>query len=119
MNGSQRLYSARLLSEELNINYKFLTAIMTKLVKAELIKSIRGREGGFMLLKDSSSITIIDIINIFDDSLSANRCLLGIDKCNVNDKCFMHDKWLKPKSIMYDMFKNTTLADIKDKTLRL
>ena len=111
---TKQLYSAKFLSEELGINYKFLTSIMTKLVKAELIESIRGREGGFKLLKDPKQIYIIDIITLFDDSFQKESCILGIDKCDEGKKCSMHDRWIKPKKMVYELFETTTLEDLKN-----
>ncbi len=112
---TKKLYCAKFLSEELDINYKFLTSIMTKLVKAEFIESIRGREGGFKLLKDPDKIYIIDIITLFDSSFQKEFCILGIDKCNEGKKCSMHDKWKNPKKQLYEMFETSTLEDLKNK----
>ena len=110
----EKLYSARVLAEKLNINYKFLTTIMTKLVKAEILLSIRGKEGGFKLAKEPAEIFLMDIIEVFDDSFKRDACLLGIDvKCDEKKRCFLHDKWLKPKKEIYELFEGTSLADIK------
>ncbi|WP_457745888.1 RrF2 family transcriptional regulator [Sulfurimonas sp.] len=115
-NSTSRLYTAKILSEKLSINYKFLTTIMTKLVKAEFLESVRGKDGGFKLKKDSQKIVIMDIIELFDDSYQKDACLLGIDKkCNETKKCFMHDKWVKPKKEVYELFESTTLEDVKDR----
>ena len=112
---TKKLYCAKFLSEELDINYKFLTSIMTKLVKAEFIESIRGREGGFKLLKDPDKIYIVDIITLFDSSFQKESCILGIDKCDEGKKCSMHDKWKNPKKQLYEMFETSTLEDLKNK----
>jgi len=113
--GKERLFSARVLSDRLDINYKFLTSIMTKLVKANFITSIRGRDGGFKLIEEAHKIFIIDVIELFDDSFQNDACVMGIDKCNKKQKCFMHDKWVKPKKSIYDFFENTSLADIANR----
>ena len=110
----QTLFSARVLSEVLGINYKFLTTIMTKLVKAGFLESIRGKDGGFRLVKGADTIMMIDIIKLFDDSFDNEACLLGIDKkCDVRHKCFLHDKWVKPKKAVYELFETTSLEDVK------
>jgi len=107
------LHSAKKIAEDLNINYKFLTAIMTKLAKEQFVKSIRGRDGGFQLMKEANEIMIIDIIYLFDSSFEKDACILGIDKCNAKEKCFMHDKWVKPKMKIFELFEGTTLEDVK------
>jgi len=110
----KRLLSARKLSEALDINYKFLTAIMTKLVKAGFLESIRGKDGGFHLIKDANEIMLMDIIKLFDDSFDRSACLLGIDnKCNPDKKCFLHDRWKEPKKEIYELFEKSSLEDVK------
>ncbi len=113
------LFSATELSNELNIPYKFLTKIMTELVKADFIESIRGREGGFRLKKDASEIKVDDILNIFNDSIKDEECILGIGFCNGMCKCALHDQWMEPKLLMQRMFRESSLQDIAGKGCKI
>ncbi len=106
------LFSATELSNELIIPYKFLTKIMTELVKANFIESIRGREGGFKLKKSAAEIKVDDILNIFNDSIKDEECILGIGFCNGMCKCALHDQWMEPKLLMQKMFRESSLQDI-------
>jgi Rrf2 family protein len=103
------LLSAKVLAETLEIPYKFLTKIMGELVKAEFVKSIRGREGGYALNKPASKIRISEILDNFNDSLNDEKCILGIGFCDSSNKCALHDQWAEPKSLIQKMFKETTL----------
>ncbi|SFV64426.1 Rrf2 family transcriptional regulator [hydrothermal vent metagenome] len=113
------LINAVELSETLQIPYKFLTKIMTALVKAELVISIRGREGGYSLSKKSSDIKVDDILNIFHDSIQDEQCLLGIGFCNGMCKCALHDQWMEPKILLQKMFRESSLADIAGKGCKI
>jgi len=106
------LVSAKELSEKLNIPYKFLTKIMTELVKVGFVESIRGREGGFKFLRKVSEITIGDILALYNDDLKDTECVLGIDSCNAKQKCALHDKWVKPKAQLQKMFKESTIENM-------
>ena len=108
----KKLLSATELSNELIIPYKFLTKIMTELVKADFVESIRGREGGFRLKKDAAEIKVDDILNIFNDSIKDEECILGIGFCNGMCKCALHDQWMEPKLLMQKMFRESSLQDI-------
>lgn len=115
-NGTEKLISAKELSATLDIPYKFLTKIMTDLVKLEFILSIRGREGGFKLAREASSISIMDILNAFGILVEQERCILGIGdcaECDEKKRCILHDKWLKPKSLIKKMYENTTIENIQ------
>ena len=106
------LFSATELSNELIIPYKFLTKIMTELVKANFVESIRGREGGFKLKKSAAEIKVDDILNIFNDSIKEEECILGIGFCNGMCKCALHDQWMEPKLLLQRMFRESSLQDI-------
>ena len=108
----KNLLSATELSNELIIPYKFLTKIMTELVKAGLVESIRGREGGFKLKKDAADIKVDDILYIFNDSIKDEDCILGIGFCNGMCKCALHDQWMEPKLLLQRMFRESSLQDI-------
>ena len=103
------LISAKELSENLNIPYKFLTKIMTELVRVGFIESIRGREGGYKFLKEASEITVADILVLFNDSIKDAECILGIDSCDAKNKCALHDQWIKSKVQIQKMFKESTI----------
>ncbi len=108
--------NATMLSETLSIPYKFLTKIMTELVDAGFILSIRGREGGYKFLKDTSEIKINDILKLFNDSIADEECVLGIGFCRGDDdggsKCALHDQWIESKILLQKMFKESSIEDI-------
>lgn len=108
----QKFHRAKEISEALGIPYKYLTAIMTQLVKAKIITSVQGREGGYFLEKEPETIAVSDILEAVNESLHRENCLLGIGACSENKKCYLHDKWKEPKQSIIDMLKDTTLADI-------
>ena len=85
---------------------------MTELVKVDLVESIRGREGGFKLKKRSSEIMVSDILDLFNDSIKDEQCVLGIGFCNGMCKCAMHDQWMEPKLLLQKMFRESSLEDI-------
>jgi Rrf2 family protein len=107
-------YSSKQLSELLDIPYKYLTKVMTKLTKSDIIDSIKGKYGGFILIKDIKDIKIIDIAIIFDD-IDNKKCVLIDTKCNFEQKCIVHDKWQKPRCAIDDFLTKTTLYELIEK----
>ena len=106
------LINATELAEALQIPYKFLTKIMTEVAKYGLIISIRGREGGYKFAKPTSQIKISEILDIFNDSIKDEECVLGIGFCNGLCKCALHDQWMEPKLLLQKMFRESSLKDI-------
>lgn len=107
------LLSAKTLSQKLDIPYKFLTKIMTNLVKEEFILSIRGREGGFKLARPANEISIAHVLDVISGSLEDRSCILGIGACGERKKCALHDQWGEPKKMIRKMFEGTTLDMLK------
>ena len=62
------------LSENQNIELSYLEQIFRKLRIAGIVKSTRGRNGGYMYAKDPSVITIKDIMNAVEEDLDATNC---------------------------------------------
>lgn len=47
----EQLYTAKQLVEELNVSDKYLRRLMTDLSKSGFIRSVQGRDGGYMFIK--------------------------------------------------------------------
>ena len=62
------------ISESQNIDINYLEQLFRKLRMAGIVKSIRGRSGGYMFDKDPSSISVKEIMNAVDESLEATSC---------------------------------------------
>lgn len=111
--------SAKKISLILNIPYKYLTRIMTKLSRYKLVYSFRGKEGGFMIARDPFLISLKDIIDIFSNE-SPNLCIYGNGTiCNKKTKCALHDKWEISKQIINNSFLNISIGDISTNKLDL
>lgn len=116
---SEKLQSAKEIAESLDISYKFLTKIMMELVKADFIVSVRGRDGGYKLAKEASEISILDILNHFNELDGYKECILGSGSCNAKKKCILHDKWLEPKGLIKNMFEETTLDKFDSQSMKI
>ncbi|MBD3824046.1 MAG: Rrf2 family transcriptional regulator [Epsilonproteobacteria bacterium] len=96
---SEALVSAKVLSERLDIPYKYLTKILTKLTKNEYIESIQGRYGGFRLL-NGVHIKVEDIVLMEGDDF--RQCIMGNGICKERGKCQLHDSWKEPKKAIIE-----------------
>ena len=75
-NDKSTKYSSKTLSQELQIPYKYLTRIMTSLVKSGFIKSQRGRAGGISIAKDLNDIKRLKMT--FDGKMAIVLINLGV-----------------------------------------
>lgn len=107
-------HSVNVLHQELNLPYKYLTGLMTHLVKQGLVRSSRGREGGLSLAKPADEIRLCDILDAIGESLESSRCILGFESCDCTNPCALHDQWATPKELIDTMLTSTTLASLTD-----
>ena len=94
-------------------------SLSAKLPCCNFINSIRGREGGYELSKPSSKITIYDITQSFKDIEDETKCILGIGKCDKNNKCVLHNECFIPRDSIREMYKNTTLDKFTDQNFKM
>ncbi len=79
------------IAEEMQIPVNFLSKILNRLVQAGLIRSIRGRNGGFVMDAPPSDIFIRDIVELFMKLDSYKSCFLGLKNCD--GTCGFHSRW--------------------------
>lgn len=109
---NEKSHSVNNIYKELDLPYKYLTKLMTELVKKGLLKASRGRDGGFSLAKDADSIFLSDILEAIGEPLESNQCILGFEKCDSSNPCSLHEKWVEPQTIIDTMVNTTTLKSL-------
>ena len=108
---TERLFSAAYIHEKIDIPYKYLTMLMTKLAKAGLLEVTRGRNGGFSLNREVTDIYLIDILNAIGENNCTN-CAFTESECDELNPCSLHDVYKVPKQALVDMLITTSLANI-------
>lgn len=81
----------RIIAEEMQIPANFLSKILNRLVQAGFIRSVRGRNGGFVMAKTASEIHVREIVDLFMQLDDYKNCLLGLNDCD--GTCGFHRRW--------------------------
>ena len=66
------------ISERQDISERYLEQLMSLLKKAELVKSVRGAGGGYMLAKDMDHISVGDVLRALEGSLDPVECAASL-----------------------------------------
>jgi Rrf2 family protein len=90
----------------------FLTKIFQPLIKAGIVSSQRGVGGGFLLAKDASEITMLDIFEAEEGKLKLNHCLVDADFCQRDAYCSAHEVWYNAQREMAKVLKQYSIADL-------
>ena len=106
-------YSAKKLHEELEIPWPYLRQLLTDLSKNGFIKSIQGRNGGFLLQKSANDITLAEIVDSVEGLNVFGTCIMGFNKCPFDQTCAMHEAWMSTRESILSVLRNTTLSQLK------
>jgi Rrf2 family protein len=90
----------------------FLTKILQPLIKVGIVSSQRGVGWGFLLAKDPSEITMLDILQAEEGQLKLNHCLVDTNACHRDAYCSAHEVWYKAQCEMAKVLQEKSIADL-------
>lgn len=88
----QQVISARALAVVLKIHRPFLRKILQILSKHKILKSLKGKGGGFILNVQPDKIRIKDVVNIFQIDMDIINCIFGRDVCSQANHCLLRKR---------------------------
>ncbi len=107
-------------SEQLPI--KFLEQILQLLKEAGMVKSERGKYGGYRLAKPARQIRIGEVVRLIDGPLAPIGCVsqTAYEKCSCPDEahCGLRMLMLDVRNAIAGILDRYTLADVVEVTLR-
>ena len=111
---SQNPVSLRDISLRQNISLVYLEQIFSKLKKNNIVKSIRGTNGGYTLTKDPEKIKLSNIFLAVDEKVKTLQCKKESKKgCNGKlTKCITHNLWDDLEMYINDFFDKKNLGDL-------
>ena len=96
------------------ISLKYLDHILSSLRKAGLIKNVRGKGGGYSLTRPAEQITLCDIIEAVEGTLSPVECVDNPEYCKKISTCSAHDVWVKVQESIEDVLRSTSLQSLTE-----
>ncbi|MBB6630556.1 RrF2 family transcriptional regulator [Clostridium algidicarnis] len=105
--------SIKSISERQNISEYYLEQLFSPLRKANIIKSVRGAKGGYILNRKPEEITVADIIEVLEGPIEISDCVEGTH-CNNMDCCATRLLWAKVKNSIDSVMQSVTLKDMVD-----
>ena len=111
---SQNPVSLRDISLRQGISLDYLEQIFSKLKKNNIVKSIRGTNGGYILTKDPEKIKLSNIFLAVDEKVKTVQCKKESKKgCNGKlTKCITHYLWDDLEMHINDFFDKKNLGDL-------
>jgi Rrf2 family protein len=76
------------IAEQTGSSKNHISKVAQRLVKDDLLKSVRGPSGGFTLKKSPNDITLLDIYESIEGPLEITDCPMATEVCHF-DQCIM------------------------------
>ncbi|MDD2578533.1 MAG: Rrf2 family transcriptional regulator [Eubacteriales bacterium] len=105
----QRL-SVREISARTGLSDRYLEQIFTRLKRAGLIRSIRGKQGGYCLAQSADQISVLDVLQAAEGDLAPVRCLEKDQACHRSAACRTRPVWQAMGEVMVRQTDQLTLA---------
>ncbi|EAT15366.1 Rrf2 family transcriptional regulator [Desulfuromonas acetoxidans] len=85
--------SIREISNHENISLTYLEQLFAKLRRGELVRSVRGPGGGYVLARPADQIKVDQIIDSVEETLIPVSCMDEFGNCACSDQCVTHTVW--------------------------
>ena len=110
--------SLRDISLRQGISLVYLEQLFLKLKKNDIVKSVRGKKGGYTLSRKAADIKISDIFFAVEERVKTIGCEKHSKKgCNGKSaKCITHNLWDELENYINNFFQKKSLSDLINKT---
>ncbi|WP_138754843.1 Rrf2 family transcriptional regulator [Paenibacillus sinopodophylli] len=105
--GQSKPVGVQQLAEQQNLSPTYLSKILTKLVKAGMIESASGANGGYRLKRNWENISFLDIIHAIEGAASLFDCSL-----DHGPQCAIQQVVLAAEAQMEQHLRNQTMAEL-------
>jgi Rrf2 family iron-sulfur cluster assembly transcriptional regulator len=104
--------SLRDISIRESISLTYLEQLFVKLRRGQIVKSVRGPGGGYLLARPAREIQVDEIIDSVEESLVPVACMDQKHGCVCDDHCVTHNVWHGLGEKIRDFLASITLEEL-------
>jgi len=110
---SDRACSVAEIAERERVPRQFLEKIVQELIHKGLVRSHRGRHGGYVLARPADQMTFRHVIEAVEGPISLNACTGEHADCSLLGACGMERVWREGQRRVLELFDKTTIAEVR------
>ncbi len=108
------LISVSQLAEKTHLPEPTVAKLMRLLVKADIVRSVRGVQGGYSLKCNPEDISAEEVMKAIDGPLALTACVEeSSETCALLDTCPLCGRWQKINEAVTSALQNITLKDLR------
>lgn len=100
------------IAESQQISEKYISRLIIDLRRARLVRSVRGMKGGFFLARSPKEITLLDILETMEGTISIVDCVMAPEKCASNNGCTARGIWIRLNDGIRELMRSITFEQI-------
>ncbi|MBN2098377.1 MAG: RrF2 family transcriptional regulator [Dehalococcoidia bacterium] len=97
------------------ISPQYLEHLVAPLIRAGMLRSIRGAKGGIALAKPPEEIRLSRVIEVLEGSVAPVECVDNAGLCARSEGCVTRDVWSDIKAAIMEVLESLTLRDLVDR----
>ena len=95
-----------------NISPGYIQQLMGMLTNAGLVRSHRGKEGGFSLAVPAEEVTVLRVLQATEGPFEIAACVNHPEMCPRAETCPANPIWTRVTTTVNDLLDQTTIADL-------
>jgi Rrf2 family protein len=104
--------SVRAAAERQDVPYAFARSIQHDLVRAGLISTLRGAQGGMVLEVDPGKLTLYELIEVVQGPVNVAICANDPNWCARHRGCPFHTVWQGANALLADYLSSVSIKDL-------
>ena len=90
----------------------YLAKILQAISKQNIISATKGPKGGYYLTKENKENPVYSVIEIIDGHQRIESCVLGIEDCNPEHPCPLHEYVAPTRTALLNTLKRMTIGEL-------
>lgn len=104
--------SVREMADRQQLSPKYLEHLLAVLRSADLVRSVRGAQGGHALARPPDQINLREIYDAFEGTAGFVDCSTQPELCDRSDECVTREVWVEMYAACMEVLESTTLEEL-------
>lgn len=100
------------IAKEIDSPVYFTGKILQQLVKARIVRSVKGPNGGFFLDPEAKPVPVLRVLEVLGCDNFFYSCALGLKSCSDKHPCPMHDAFKPYREGLKQLLAGTTIQEL-------
>ena len=106
--------SAKDVADAYGIPQEALAKILQRLVKAGLLHSQHGMNGGYILARDPGKISAFEVIRAIDGPLFITSCITVRGECDQTDRCTIREPLRRVNESIEQVLRRISISEMRE-----